>query len=144
MESKKLLLVYVGVALLFLILGCTKPDFRTINDPVMSTGQMQSELERLHEINLTVGSDDFDPNDYPVSVGIDIRNGKILVEKFICWDGCPEVGMVFLLYERVDTVQACIDSVFGSPLMSPEPIPGDYWGCRPVVDWLNTPGRFTG
>ena len=93
------------------LLGCAKPDFRTFSEPVMSTTLMQAELERLHRINLTVGSGDFDPSVYPVSVGVDARNGKMLVEKFICWDDCPDVGMVFLLYERVDTVQACIDAV---------------------------------
>jgi len=116
----------------------------TFSEPVMSTALMQAELERLHRINLTVGSGDFDPSVYPVSVGVDARNGKMLVEKFICWDDCPDVGMVFLLYESVDTEEACRDAVVGSPLVSPEPIPGDYWGCRPVIDWLKRPEKFPG
>ena len=52
----------------------------------------------------------------------DARNGKKLVEKFICWDICPDVGMVFLMYQGVDSVEACADSVKGAPLISPEPI----------------------
>ena len=110
----------------------------------MTIGAMQAELERLHEINLTVGGGDFDPSRYPVSVGVDPRNGKMLVEKFICWDACPDVGMVFLLYAGVDTEEACMDALVGSPLISPDPIPGQYWGCRPIVDWLNLPERFPG
>lgn len=143
---KKRLLPISGGALVLLVmlLGCTGPDFRRdIHDPVMSTQQMQAELERLHEINLTVGGEDFDPSDYPVFVGIDIRNGKFLIEEFICWDVCPEVGMVFLLYRAIDGEEACIDAG-GTPLISPEPIPGQYWGCRPVGDWLDTPGKLPG
>ena len=100
---KKLLLPSLGTAtvLLLVLLGCTRLDFSTINDPVMSIQRMQAELERLHEINLTVGSEEFDPGDYPISVGIDVRNGKILMEKFICWDDCPNVGKVFLVYQDV-------------------------------------------
>ena len=71
---------------MFLLLGCTTPDFRTFSDPVMSTEAMQVELELLHEINLTVKNGDFDHSAYPMSVGVDPRNGKMLVEKFICWD----------------------------------------------------------
>ena len=134
----------LGAALVLLIftLGCTTPDFRTFTDPVMTTEGMQIELERLHQINLTVGEGGFDPSVYPVMVGIDTRNGKMLVEKFICWDACPDVGMVFLLYQGVDTEEACVDALVGMPLISPNPIPGQYWGCRPVVDWLNRPGKF--
>ena len=135
-------LLGAAVVLLIILLGCTTPDFRTFSDPVMTTELMQAELARLHEINLTVSSGDFDPNVYPVSVGVDARNGKMLIEKFICWDACPDVGMVFLLYQNVDTVEACTAAVVGSPLISPEPIPGQFWGCRPIVDWLNRPGRF--
>ena len=140
----KLRLPFYGtaLALLVVLLGCTRPDFSTINDPVMSTQEMQIEMERLHQINLTVGSEDFDPGVYPVLVGIDIRNGKMLIEKFICWDSCPDQGMVFLLYENVGTEEACVSAVVGTPLISPDPIPGQYWGCRPVVDWLNRPGKF--
>ena len=135
-------LLGVAVVLLIILLGCTTPDFRTFSNPVMTTDLMQAELARLHEINLTVSSGDFDPSVYPVSVGVDARNGKMLIEKFICWDACPDVGMVFLLYQNVDTVEACTAAVVGSPLISPEPIPGQFWGCRPIVDWLNRPGRF--
>ena len=135
-------LLGAAVVLLIILLGCTTPDFRTFSNPVMTTELMQAELARLHEINLTVSSGDFDPNVYPVSVGVDARNGKMLIEKFICWDACPDVGMVFLLYQNVDTVEACTAAVVGSPLISPEPIPGQFWGCRPIVDWLNRPGRF--
>ena len=60
-----------------MLLGCTRPDFRTFSDPVMTANVMQAELERLHEINLTVGSGDFDPSGYPVIVGVDSRNGKM-------------------------------------------------------------------
>ena len=127
-----------------MLLGCTRPDFRTFSDPVMTPDVMQAELERLHEINLTVGSGDFDPSVYPVIVGVDSRNGKMLVEQFICWDVCPDVGMVFLLYQDVRSAEACADSVVGSPLFSPDPIPGQYWGCRPVVDWLDLPGKLPG
>jgi hypothetical protein len=126
---------------LFLLLGCTTPDFRTFSDPVMSTEAMQVELELLHEINLTVKNGDFDHSAYPMSVGVDPRNGKMLVEKFICWDACPDVGMVFLLYGSVETEEDCVAAVVGSPLISPEPIPGQYWGCRPIIDWLNLPER---
>ena len=130
-----------AAALLVLLLGCTAPDFRTFSDPVMTTEAMQAELEQLHEINLTVKDGDFDHSAYPMSVGVDPRNGKMLVEKFICWDACPDVGMVFLLYGSVETEEACAAAVVGSPLISPEPMPGQYWGCRPIVDWLNLPER---
>ena len=71
------------------------------------------------------------------------RNGKTLVEKFICWDGCPELGNVYLFYQGVDTEEACLDAA-GSPLISPVPIPGAYWGCEPIVDGLSVPARRSG
>ena len=126
-----------AIALSSLILGYSPPDYRTFTDPVMTTEGMERELARLHEINLTVSKGGFDPSPYPISVGVDARNGKMLVEKFICWDSCPDVGMVFLLYQDVGTLEACKDAVVGTPLISPEPIAGEYWGCRPVVDWLD-------
>ena len=141
---KKFLFPVFGVALVLALLGCTTPDFRAFNDPLMSTEEMQVELERLHEINLTVKDGDFDHGAYPISVGIDPRNGKMLLEKCICWDDCPDVGMVFLLYAGVETEEACVAALVGSPLISPEPIPGQYWGCRPIVDWLNLPERTSG
>jgi len=104
---------------------------------------MQAELARLHQVNLTVGTESFDPGDYPVAIGVDMRNGKFLSEQFICWDTCPDVGMVFLLYRFVDGVEAC-HSAGGVPLISPDPIPGEYWGCRPVVDWLDASAREPG
>ncbi len=104
---------------------------------------MQAELERLHAINLTVANGNFDPGVYSISVGVDFRNGKMLVDKFICWDSCPDVGMVFLLYQNVESSEACNGSVVGTPLFSPEPILGEYWGCRPIMDWLNRPEKFT-
>jgi len=127
----------IAVALLALIFGYSSPDFRTFSGPVMTTEGMEKELARLHEINLTVSKGGFDPSAYPISVGVDARNGKMLIEKFICWDDCPNVGMVFLLYQNVGTVEACHEAVVGTPLISPDPIPGQFWGCRPVVDWLN-------
>lgn len=138
---KKLLLLIFGGALVLILLGCTRPDFRTFSNPVMTTEDIQAEMERLHRINLTVSSGGFDTSPYPVSVGVDLRNGRMLVEKFICWDTCPEVGMVFLLYQGVRTEEECVAAVVGSPLISPEPIPGDFWGCRPIVDWLDLPER---
>ena len=134
-------IISAAAILLLIVLGCSNPDFRTFTDPVMDTDGLQAELERLHEINLSVASDNFDPTEYPISVGVDVRNGKILVEKFICWDACPDVGMVFLMYENVESEAACLQSIGGSPLISPEPMPGVFWGCRPVIDWLNKPAR---
>jgi hypothetical protein len=131
----------IALALLDLIFGYSPPDFRTFSGPVMTTEGMERELPRLHEINLTVSEAGFDPSPYPISVGVDARNGKMLVEKFICWDACPDVGMVFLLYQSVGSAEACADVVVGTPLFSPAPIPGDYWGCRPVVDWLDSSER---
>ena len=142
---KKPLVPVFGMALVLLVilLRCTPPDFRTVTDPVMTTDGMQAELERLHQINLTVGSGDFDLSVYPVSVGIDARNGKMLIEKCICWDICPDVGMVFLVYQGVGSIEACARSVVGAPLISPERIPGEFWGCRPIVDWLDRPGKIS-
>ena len=124
-------------------MACTQPDFRTLSDPVMSTDAMQAELERLHAINLIVANGNFDPGVYLISVGVDFRNGKMLVDKVICWDSCPDVGMVFLLYQNVESSEACNGSVVGTPLFSPELILAEYWGCRPIMDWLNRPEKFT-
>jgi len=140
----KPLLPVIGVVSVLLLIGCTQPDFRTFSDPVMTTAAMEVELARLHEMNLTVSDGGFDVSRYPISVGVDPRNGKMPVEKFICWDSCPDVGMVFLLYQGVETPQACTQAVVGTPLYSPDPIPGQYWGCRPVVDWLHLPERSPG
>ena len=141
---KKLLLVLLGGALLFILLGRatpSKPSFeRTIEDPVMTTDEMEEELRRLHLVNLTVGSKEFDPGIYPAFVGVDFRNGKTLINKFICWDVCPEVGMVFLVYQDVGNEQACVDAK-GTPLISPDLIGNEYWGCRPIIDWFNLPSR---
>ena len=66
------------------------------------------------------------------------------MEKFICWDSCPYVGMVFLMYQNVESAKACSEAVVGTPMFAPESIGGDYWGCRPVVDWLDRPDRYPG
>ena len=139
----ELRMLVVALAFSIVLLACTQPDLRTFSDPVISTDAMQAELERLHSINLTVANGNSDPGGYPVSVGVDSRNGKVVVEKFICRDSCPDVGMVFLLYQNVDSSEACNGSVVGTPLFSPEPILGEYWGCRPIMDWLNRPEKFT-
>lgn len=141
---KKQLFLLIGAATVLLLIGCTKPDFRAFSDPVMTTEAMEAELILLHQLNLTIGNGAFDVSRYPMLVGVDVRNGKMLVEKFICWDLCPDVGMVFLLYQGVGSAKACAQAVVGTPLFSPEPIPGEYWGCRPVVDWLNLPARSPG
>ena len=140
MKKPSVLIFGLALVLLIVVVGCTRTDYGAFHDPVMSTDDIQAELERLHQINLTVGTDEFDPSDYPIVVGVDPRNGKMLTEKFICWDECPAVGMVFLMYQGVATEEACAQSVVGTPLWSPEPIPGQYWGCRPIVNWLDRRG----
>ena len=85
---------------------------------------------RLQQVNLTVGSEEFDLSIYPVSFGFDIRNGMNLIAKFICLDGCPESGKVYLVYQGVTIEQDCLNAN-GSPLTSPALI---YWGCEPVVN----------
>jgi len=108
-------LLVVASAFSIVLLVCTQPDFRTLSDPGI----------------------------YLISVDVDFRNGKMLADKFICWDSCPDVGMVVLLYQNVESSEACNGSVVGTPLFSPEPILGEYWGCRPIKDWLNRPEKFT-
>ena len=144
LNKPKFPLICIASAFLIILLACAQPEYLTFNDPVMSTELMQAELDRLHQINLTVASGDFDHSVYPIAVGVDSRNGKMLVEKFICWDECPDVGMVFLLYQNVPSEEACVDALVGTPLFSPEPTPGQYWGCRPVVDWLSQPATTPG
>ena len=51
--------------------------------------------------------------------------------------------MVFLLYQNVESSEVCNGWVVGTPLFSPEHILGEYWGCRPIMDWLNRPEKFT-
>lgn len=141
MQSKKLMILILGAALLAVLLACTGPTFtRPNHDPVMTTQEMEDELARLQQVNLTVGGEVFDPGDYPAFVGIDVRNGKTLINKFICWDGCPELGKVYLVYQGVATEEDCFYAM-GSPLISPVPIPGAYWGCQPIIDWLTVPTR---
>ena len=143
-NKKKLLVLFVGATLLTILIGCatpTKPTFkRTIDDPVMTPVEIEAEFEQLRQLNLTVGSEGFDPGVYPLFAGVDVRNGKTLIKKFICWDGCPELGKVYLVYQGVDTEEACF-SATGSPLISPVPISGRYWGCEPILDWLRVPSR---
>ena len=38
--------------------------------------------------------------------------------------------MVILMYRNVDKEEACVDAEAGLPVISPDPIPGEYWGCR--------------
>ena len=141
MRSKKLLVLVLGAALFFIFLACTGPSFRrTIDDPVMTPVKMESALRDLEQLNLTVGHDDFDPRAYPLFAGIDVRNGRTLIKKFICWDGCPEMGKVYLVYQDVSTEEACFTAI-GEALISPVPIPGAYWGCLPILDWLSIPSR---
>tara|TARA_Y100001001_G_scaffold96101_1_gene93993 strand:+ start:3723 stop:4001 length:279 start_codon:yes stop_codon:yes gene_type:complete len=90
-----------------------------------------------------VANGNFDPSGYSISVGVDFRNGKMLVDKFNLLGLLPGCGMVFLLYQNVESSEACNGSVVGTPLFSPEPILGEYWGCRPIMDWLNRPEKFT-
>ena len=97
--------------------------------PPRSTGEMEAELIRLQQVNLTVGSEEFDLSIYPVSFGFDIRNGMNLIAKFICLDACPESGKVYLVYQGVTTEEACLNAK-GSPLVSPVDV---YWGCEPVI-----------
>ena len=85
---------------------------------------------RLQQVNLTIGSEEFDLSIYPVSFGFDIRNGGNLIAKFICLDACPESGKVYLVYQGVTIEDDCLNAK-GSPLKSPALI---YWGCEPVVN----------
>ena len=89
-------------------------------------------MVRLQKVNLTIGSEEFDIRSHPQFVGVDVRNGKTLIAKFICWDGCPELGKVYIVFQGVATEEACLNTK-GSPLISPVPIPGAYWGCEPVI-----------
>ena len=135
MGSKTPLLLFLGAALFIVLISCTGPTFnRPLHDPVMSNEEMHAELVRLDQVNLNVGSEDFDPSKYPVFVGFDFRNGRTLINKFICWDGCPERGKVFLLYEGVITEDDCLGTI-GMPLIPPEPVQGEFWGCRPIINW---------
>ncbi|PKB71658.1 MAG: hypothetical protein BZY87_04085 [SAR202 cluster bacterium Io17-Chloro-G6] len=132
--SKKLRILILAAALCLIVLGCTGPTFnRAIHDPVTSTEELQTQLARLEQVNLTVAGGKFDLGRYPALVGIDIRNGNTLVEKFICWDGCPELGQVFLVYQGVGSKEACLNTE-GSPIISPVPIPGESWGCVLIID----------
>ena len=141
MKSKRLLLLVIGAALLFMLLACTGPTFRrTIDDPVMTPVEMETERKRLDKLNLTVGNADFDPSLYPLFAGVDTRNGRTLENQFICWDQCPEKGKVYLVYKDVGTEETCLNAT-GSPLISPATIPEAYWGCEPIIDWLSVPTR---
>ena len=144
MEPTKPLILILSAALLLILLGCTGPDFkREIHDPVTSTEELRARLVRLQQVNLTVGTEKFDVSEYPAFVGIDVRNGKTLIEKFICWDGCPELGKVYLVYQAVATEEACLKAT-GSPLISPVPIPGAYWGCEPIISLPKVPASPSG
>ncbi len=77
MGSKTPLLLFLGAALIIVLISCTGPTFtRPLHDPVMSNEEMHAELVRLDQVNLNVGSEDFDPSIYPVFVGFDFRKGK--------------------------------------------------------------------
>ena len=98
--------------MLFMVLDCSGPTFRrTIEDPVMTPLDMESALGQLRQLNLTVGSDGFEPGLYPLFAGVDVRNGKTLIKKFICWDGCPELGKVYLVYQGVATEESLKQAV---------------------------------
>ena len=135
MEPKKLLLPLVAVALLFVLSGCTRVTFeKTLDDPVVDEERLEAEFEKLRKLNKTLGHKDFDPDLYPAFLGIDVRNGKTLIKKFVCEDGCPGSGTVYLVYHDVSTEYDCVNAR-GAPIVSQGTEPDELIGCEPVVDW---------
>ena len=131
-KSKKLLVLIA--ALLLILAACTSlSGTKDINITPRSTGEIEDELMRLQQVNLTIGSEEFDLTIYPVDFGFDIRNGMNLIAKFICLgtDACPESGKVYLVYQGMGTEEDCLNAK-GSPLVSR--VPDAYWGCVPVID----------
>ena len=66
--------------------------------PSMFDEEFNAAFERVDEVN---------HEKYPVTLGLDARNSKIVLEQYYCWENCPETGAVFLVYEAVESENNC-------------------------------------
>ncbi len=100
--------------------------------PLLSAVEITAELERIAGINRTLDRSRVDQSSYPRIVGVDARNGRVLVEQYFCWDICPDIGSVLLAYQDVNNELDC-RAVGGQAVFAPTPVPGPYGACRAVA-----------
>ena len=105
---------------------------RTTPLPLLSLTEITAELDRIAQINLTLDRSRVDRSSYPRIVGVDARNGRVLVEQYFCWDICPDIGSVLLAYHGIDNELDC-RSVGGRAVFAPTPVPGPYGACKAVA-----------
>ena len=105
---------------------------RTTPPPLLSVAEIAAELERIAGVNRTLDRSRVDQSSYPRIVGIDARNGRVLVEQYYCWDICPDIGSVLLAYQGVNNELDC-RSVGGRAVFAPTPVPGPYGACQAVA-----------
>jgi len=110
--------------------------------PLMFDDEINAAFERIDEVNRTTDFSEVNHEKYPVTLGIDARNSKIILEQHYCWGNCPETGAIFLVYEAVnseDDCQAVEGSVLNSPVLgspasdSPASPFDGYAACQPRI-----------
>jgi len=101
--------------------------------PLLSVAEIAAELERIVQINRTLDRSRVDQSSYPRIVGVDARNGKVLVEQYFCWDICPDIGSVLLAYQGVNNESDC-RAAGGRAVFAPTPVPGPYGACHAMAD----------
>lgn len=118
------------ISMLVFTLACSEVGTQLAEKPLMFDDEIEEELSRVKKANQTLDITTVDLAAYPKTVGIDARNAKVVLERFICWENCPENGEIYLVYEDVDSKQDCVIAG-GRILVSPlTPSPGEFVGCR--------------
>ena len=104
---------------------------------LMFDEEFNAAFERVDEVNRTTDFSEVNHEKYPVTLGIDARNSKIVLEQYYCWENCPETGAVFLVYGAVESENDC-QAVGGNILnstVSGSPASGsnsnEYVACQP-------------
>ena len=87
-------------------------------------------FERVDKVNRTTYFSEVNHEKYRVTLGIDARNSKIVLEQYYCWENCPETGAV----ESENDCQAVGGNILNSTV-SGSPASGsnsnEYVACQP-------------
>lgn len=132
--SVRAILMSTPILILSLLAACGDIGTQLPEHPLLYSNEIRGEIERIKGENavLIPGLVEFDS--YPKVLGIDGRNGFILLEDYICWRSCPGVGAIFLIYQDVPDKTKC-EEVGGLVVRTPVAMPGvepdDYFGCIP-------------
>ena len=132
--SVRAILYSTLMSIVVLLAACGEVGSQIPERPLLYGDEILEEMHRIQAANEELIPALIDFNAYPIPLGIDGRNGFTLLEDYICWNSCPGVGALFLIYQDVPSKWKCEDAggtVINSPVAIPGVEPDYYFGCVP-------------